>query len=48
MNRKLKIYFDTCIYSRIFDGKKSPTIVAEAARIRDIVNAGGQCGRQCI
>jgi len=40
MNSKLKIYFDTCIYSRIFDGKKSSTIVAEVARIRDIVNAG--------
>jgi len=40
MNRKLIIYFDNCIYSRIFDGKKSPTITAEAARIRGIVRKG--------
>ena len=37
MNRKLIIYLDTCCYSRLFDGKISPDVVAEAERIRHII-----------
>jgi len=37
VNRILTVYLDTCCYSRLFDGKKSLTITAEAARIRYII-----------
>jgi len=37
MNRKLIIYLDTCCYSRLFDGKVSPEVIAEAGRIRHII-----------
>ena len=37
MNRKLIIYLDTCCYSRLFDGKISPDVIAEAGRIRHII-----------
>jgi len=37
VNRKLVIYLDTCCYSRLFDGKTSPEVIAEAGRIRYII-----------
>jgi len=37
VNRKLIIYLDTCCYSRLFDGKTSPEVIAEAERIRHII-----------
>jgi len=40
MNRKLIIYLDTCCYSRLFDGKTSPEVIAEAERIRHIMRNG--------
>jgi predicted nucleic acid-binding protein len=40
MNRALIVYFDTCCYSRLFDGKISPEVMAEAGRIRDIIRNG--------
>jgi len=40
MNRKLIIYLDTCCYSRLFDGKISPEVIAETERIRYIVRNG--------
>ncbi|MDR2592294.1 MAG: PIN domain-containing protein [Chitinispirillales bacterium] len=38
MNRKLIIYLDTCCYSRLFDGKTSPEVIAEAERVRYIMS----------
>ena len=40
MNRILTIYLDTCCYSRLFDGKASPEVTAEAERIRHIMRNG--------
>jgi len=40
VNRKLIIYLDTCCYSRLFDGKTSPEVIAEAERIRHIIRNG--------
>jgi predicted nucleic acid-binding protein len=37
MNRALIVYFDTCCYSRLFDGKISPEVTAETRRIQYIM-----------
>jgi predicted nucleic acid-binding protein len=37
MNRALIVYLDTCCYSRLFDGKISPEVIAEAKRIQYIL-----------
>jgi len=37
VNRALIVYFDTCCYSRLFDGKASPELIAEAKRIQHIL-----------
>jgi len=37
MNRALIVYFDTCCYSRLFDGKASLEVIAEAKRIQYIM-----------
>jgi len=44
MNRKLIIYLDTCCYSRLFDGKTSPEVIAEAERIRHIIRSRKKSG----